>query len=66
MLTFQKPARHGEPWTPEEDDKVRELAENHSLTFLSRLLGRSVGSVEGRANFLGVKISHRTPKYYRG
>jgi hypothetical protein len=63
MLTFQKPARHGEAWTPEEDAKVRNLAENHSLAFLARLLGRSVGSVEGRAAFLGVKVSHRTPKY---
>jgi hypothetical protein len=65
MLTFQKPARHGEPWMPEEDAQVRDLADKHSLAFIARLLGRSVGSVEGRANTLGLKVSHRTPKYYR-
>ena len=62
MLRFQKASKHGDPWTPEDDAQIRNLANNHSLAFLARLLGRSVGSIEGRATFLGVKVSHRVPK----
>jgi hypothetical protein len=30
MRTFQKPAKHGDPWSPEEDAKLRAMAANSS------------------------------------
>ena len=62
MLKFEKPAKHGEPWTPEEDAKLRELVKTHSRPAIAKLLGRSGGSVEGRATLLNLKLSHRRPK----
>jgi hypothetical protein len=62
MLRFRKPTKHGQPWTPEEDARIKELAGKMSLATLARMLERSSGSVTGRAALLGVKVSHRTPK----
>jgi hypothetical protein len=63
MRAFQKPAKHGEPWSPEEDARLREMAANSSSALaIAKDLGRSLGSVQGRATVLNVKISYRTPK----
>ena len=62
MLTLQKPARHGEPWTPDEDAKLRTLASTHTRAAIAKILSRSVGSIEGRALVLGLKMSYRIAK----
>jgi hypothetical protein len=48
MRTFQKPAKHGDPWSPEEDAKLRAMAANSSSALaIAKELGRSLGSVQG-------------------
>jgi hypothetical protein len=63
MLKVRKPVKHGQPWTPEEDARIKALAGTVSLATLAKMLERSSGSVTGRAALLGVKVSHRTPKF---
>jgi hypothetical protein len=62
MLKFEKRVRLGQPWTRDEDEKLRALAQQHAAITIAKLLDRSVGSVHGRAAVLNVKISHRMPK----
>jgi hypothetical protein len=62
VLKFEKPLRQGQPWSAEEDAMIRSLAATDAPRHLAKVLSRSVASIYGRAAFLRVKVSHKTPR----
>lgn len=43
------------PWTPEEEATLRDLYGSHTCTQIAQRMGRSVASINGRAQLLGLK-----------
>lgn len=53
----KKPSNHGKPWTPSQEQQLKQLAKENTPTRVMGLkLGRTEDSVQSKAGDLGVSL----------
>ncbi|MCA9846428.1 MAG: hypothetical protein KC461_08990 [Dehalococcoidia bacterium] len=53
----KKPSNHGKPWTPSQEQQLKQLAKENTPTRVMGLkLGRTEDSVQSKAGELGVSL----------
>lgn len=53
----KKPSNHGKPWTPPQEQQLKQLAKENTPTRVMGLkLGRTEDSVQSKAGELGVSL----------
>jgi hypothetical protein len=62
VFRFQKPKKHSQPWTTEEDGKLVSMAPTLAVPLIAKELGRTAAAIETRAAVLKVKTFYRLPQ----